>query len=53
MTRTPRPDFNATKVKKAGRNKALTDKLQKTVIDRAKKDSGSTLKKLELVLLWV
>jgi predicted GNAT family acetyltransferase len=46
MTRTPRPDFNATKVKKAGRNKALTDKLQKTVIDRAKKDSGSTLKKL-------
>lgn len=46
LTTTPRPDFDKTKVKKAGRNKALTDKLQKTVIDRAKKDNSSTLKKL-------
>ena len=44
MTRTPRPDFNATKVKKADREKGLlTDK---TIRNRAKKDSGSTLKKL-------
>ena len=44
MTRTPRPDFNATKVKKADRGKGLlTDK---TIRNRAKKDSGSTLKKL-------
>ena len=44
MTRTPRPDFNATKVKKADREKGLlTDK---TIRNRAKKDDSSTLKKL-------
>jgi hypothetical protein len=44
MTRTPRPDFNKTKVKKADREKGLlTDK---TIRNRAKKDDSSTLKKL-------
>jgi hypothetical protein len=44
MTRTPRPDFNATKVKKADRGKGLlTDK---TIRNRAKKDSRSTMQKL-------
>jgi hypothetical protein len=46
LTTTPKPDFDKTKVKKADREKALTDKLQKTVIDRAKKDDSSTLQKL-------
>lgn len=44
LTTTPRPDFNATKVKKADREKGLlTDK---TIRNRAKKDSRSTMQKL-------